>query len=357
MAITCDDDNSCTADSCDSATGCVFDPDPVEGNTCDDGNACTENDVCTTGVCGGDMITCDDGNTCTSQACDPALGCTFDEFIDGTPCVGDALGCTTDQCASGVCVSTLDEGSCLIDDTCFAAGVENPDNTCEVCDPAQATDAFSPKMDGEACGLDQCNAEGTAVVAGTCNMGACTPAGADMDIDCAPYVCTNGACLDSCVEDADCQDGFVCDDNNECTEPALECETDDDCDEGESCVNNVCVGDTCMNDDDCAGDLVCDDGVCTEPTTDECMTDEDCAEGEVCNDENQCVDDGTIPGDICTDDSDCGPDARCVDAVCVEGAIEGGGCGCAASNAGPTDDATWLILAGLGLIGWIRRRR
>ena len=76
----CDDANSCTTDSCTSATGvCVHTP-PVGGTKpCDDGNACTVSDVCSaTGVCvAGSAKSCVDSDACTSDACDPKTGCVF----------------------------------------------------------------------------------------------------------------------------------------------------------------------------------------------------------------------------------------------------------------------------------------
>src|SRR5262249_10457894 len=51
-AISCDDNNACTADSCDPASGCV--------NT--DASA-----------------DCDDGIDCTVDSCDPASGCLHDK--------------------------------------------------------------------------------------------------------------------------------------------------------------------------------------------------------------------------------------------------------------------------------------
>jgi hypothetical protein len=52
--IVCNDNNPCTVDSCDPASGCVF-----NNNTaaCDDGNPCTAGDVCASGACVGTPIT------------------------------------------------------------------------------------------------------------------------------------------------------------------------------------------------------------------------------------------------------------------------------------------------------------
>ena len=52
--ITCNDNNPCTNDSCDSVSGCVF---SNNTNACDDGNNCTAGDACSGGACTGTPIT------------------------------------------------------------------------------------------------------------------------------------------------------------------------------------------------------------------------------------------------------------------------------------------------------------
>jgi hypothetical protein len=69
----CDDNNPCTDDSCNPASGCVHDNNAAP---CDDGNACTSNDTCGGGMChSGGPTNCDDADCCTIDACDPATGC------------------------------------------------------------------------------------------------------------------------------------------------------------------------------------------------------------------------------------------------------------------------------------------
>ena len=71
-AITCEDANPCTADVCDSATGCVY---SFNEAPCDDGDACTVEDVCFEGGCTqGVAVSCDDGNECTAADCDVLQG-------------------------------------------------------------------------------------------------------------------------------------------------------------------------------------------------------------------------------------------------------------------------------------------
>src|SRR5262249_12156863 len=46
---------------------------------CDDGNACSVNDTCRNGTCaGGPPRDCNDQNACTVDSCDPATGCRHD---------------------------------------------------------------------------------------------------------------------------------------------------------------------------------------------------------------------------------------------------------------------------------------
>ena len=70
-AISCDDANFCSTDSCNPATGCVH-----ANNTasCNDGNACTTADTCSGGACiGGSAPNCDDGNVCTTDSCSAGM--------------------------------------------------------------------------------------------------------------------------------------------------------------------------------------------------------------------------------------------------------------------------------------------
>eukprot|EP00727_Mastigamoeba_balamuthi_P011950 m51a1_g7378 hypothetical protein (975) ;mRNA; f:88352-92158 len=63
-AISCDDHDFCTIDSCDPSSGCTHKPNP-----CDDGNPCTR-DFCnsTTQACNSTAL-CHDGKWCTDNVC------------------------------------------------------------------------------------------------------------------------------------------------------------------------------------------------------------------------------------------------------------------------------------------------
>jgi peptidoglycan/xylan/chitin deacetylase (PgdA/CDA1 family) len=107
----CADDNDCTADSCNEATGECEHVDP-----CDDGNGCTE-DLCVNGDCAYRWL-CDDGDPCTIDECVEG-NCVFTpkDCDDQDPCT---LGDYCDQ-ATGECVNTpkdCDDGDDCTDDSC-----------------------------------------------------------------------------------------------------------------------------------------------------------------------------------------------------------------------------------------------
>ena len=114
----CDDGDPCTAESCDKDSGtCLVIPQP---GTCADGDACTSGDSCGTtsggnwGCVPGPVIGCDDNNPCTADSCDPATGCVGLPIPATVSCYEGPVG--TDhigicvpgvfQCESGVLGST-----------------------------------------------------------------------------------------------------------------------------------------------------------------------------------------------------------------------------------------------------------
>lgn len=101
------------------------------------------------------------------------------------------------------------------------------------------------------------------------------------------------------------------------SDPEQECETNDDCEEGQICNDDgECVGFTISEeectpeteDEDCAADEICLFGVCQEG----CRTTSDCGDNQVCEAE-QCV---NIPNS-CEDDGDCPGSLKCKDNTCV----------------------------------------
>jgi hypothetical protein len=173
----CDDNNSCTADSCDEIAGCVHQP--IEG-TCDDGTDCTTGDQCVDGECEGEAV-CDDGNPCNGiedciEDTNP-LECvpgTPPDCNDGNVCTNDACtdpaGCVHTPVASGTC---SDGSLCTTGDTCVAGQCVGSPRSCD---------------DGNACnGFEECLP----------STGACMPG--------TPPFCDDGnSCADTCDPDQGC---------------------------------------------------------------------------------------------------------------------------------------------------------
>ncbi|HYC00528.1 MAG TPA: hypothetical protein VEC57_15450 [Candidatus Limnocylindrales bacterium] len=68
----CDDGNPCTDEFCAPTGKCLS---TYNEAACDDGNACTLNDRCDRGTCvGGPALDCRDDDLCTADLCDPASG-------------------------------------------------------------------------------------------------------------------------------------------------------------------------------------------------------------------------------------------------------------------------------------------
>lgn len=68
------DANPCTRDVCH--LGACAHPAVADGTGCDDSDACTMSDVCLEGTCaGGAALSCDDANECTEDSCDFKRGC------------------------------------------------------------------------------------------------------------------------------------------------------------------------------------------------------------------------------------------------------------------------------------------
>ena len=123
--LSCDDNNPCTDDACDAKAGCT---NVANTAPCDaDGDACTANDTCKDKACiAGDKKTCDDNEQCTDDSCDTKTGaCVFAKKSgscdDGNPCTttdtcGDAAGGGY-TCLAGPAKDCDDSLSCTVD-TC-----------------------------------------------------------------------------------------------------------------------------------------------------------------------------------------------------------------------------------------------
>jgi DNA-binding beta-propeller fold protein YncE len=123
-ASDCDDNNVCTTDTCNPATGCVH-----TNNTapCDDGDACTTNDTCAGGSCrGGPPPNCDDNNVCTTDSC-VANQCQHTMVPNCCTSASDCNDnntCTTDSCVANQCEHAA------VANCCTSASDCNDNNTC-----------------------------------------------------------------------------------------------------------------------------------------------------------------------------------------------------------------------------------
>lgn len=307
----CDDGNACTTDSCSSGLGCVnFD---ANGSTCDDGKPCngTQQDVCSAGTCTGPPCDCssdsdceDDGDLCngvpychpfnkkcenglpiicgatnnsdcTVNLCEPEFGVCVPQFVNaGAPC-SDGDPCThEDACAGGVCASSAlqcdDENPCTID----------------TCDLGTGGCSFQLDVDGECDDGDACTA------ADHCLAGKCV-----------------GLIATPCSDGSECTDD-LCDVDFGCFNVLNEaiCEDGDACTQQDQCINGNCIAGTqasCDDDNFCTIDA-CDTAFgCTHPPL-------NCSDGDLCNGVESCDPIlGCVPSDppICADSDPCTQDA------------------------------------------------
>jgi hypothetical protein len=130
MGAACDDGNSCTqTDRCTASTGgvCRGTTRPNR-STCDDGNPNTVGDMCTRGTCAGVDhcvgVTCTASDQCHVAACDHASGmCSSPAAPNGTTCDDGNASTVGDMCSAGICGGDVNEcltnnGGCSPSATC-----------------------------------------------------------------------------------------------------------------------------------------------------------------------------------------------------------------------------------------------
>ena len=306
VKVTCvDDNNPCTVEACDTASGCLSKP-QNEGQPCDNSDSCFEKNVCVKSLCSGKLIAAvDDGNPCTKDICvgklakpqishDPAP-------MDGSSC-SDGENCTVgDACTNGSCTAAplvCNDGNPCTQDQCDPNKCVAGTSVCGQC-------VYLAVKDGNACDDgDKCSSKDS------CKLGKCT--GIDL--------LTTGGCDDKnpCTND-NCQPGAGC--INVPVDPAktVFCDDADPCTEVDKCLAATCKGvpRDCKDTDPCTNDK-CDpkatdiklacvhelyDGPCDDG--DKCTGNDLCAGGTcsgvkvVCDDKNPC----TI--DICDTQKGC----------------------------------------------------
>ena len=285
------------------------------------------------------MTLCVDGMWCRGAQTDEPMRCAPPE-VDGFRCYAN------EQCASGFCNQSLDDGGgwglcdpggtsgdpCedeyrsdgVIQPTC-REGFHCEDGTCQPRRPngQPCSDAYSCEVgncheptgicgapDGEPCSWDgEC--AGNACVEQTCGLsdGQCfldsdcasgeICAGACQPPDCECSGCPVGQCMPSgnaqgCVDDFDCAFGECID--SVCKEPAVgdACEHTGDC-YPLQCVNGACAtkagpGQECGSIDSCQEPFLCIDGTCQimNLTCEPARAGQRCAWLRVCDDSSWC---------------------------------------------------------------------
>ena len=271
-AKLCNDGNACTLDSCNAVIGqCQSTAMPV-GMPCEDGTACTQGDVCQAGVCTGKAISCDDKNPCTGDSCAPLAGCQYVP-VDGAAC-DDGLACTTGEtCSGGGCknggILGCSDGNPCTKDSCSNLG------GCQHILGSGACDDGTACTQGESCKTGLC-AGGVSL---NCDdQNACTDDSCSQTAGCqhAPHV---GACNDGnpCTIGDFCQGGScvggaanTCDDGIGCTADSCDpstggCQHNGNaglCDDGIACTKDSCTPGGCAHDSiaNCCGGKNCGTG-------------------------------------------------------------------------------------------------
>ncbi|HYJ09810.1 MAG TPA: MYXO-CTERM sorting domain-containing protein, partial [Polyangiaceae bacterium] len=219
---------------------------------------------------------CSDGYYCQDGACSRKLA-------NGKACELSGV-CDSGYCVDGVCCDASCNGQC---EACNSPGSEG------VCGPVQGEPRGNrAKCDhaGEECGgaCDGVNAAsckyaatGTTCGETNCNNGlanssACNGQGecrANSEVECSPYVCgDDDTCLTRCEIDADCSQGYACDETAQRCLPAVtaaECSEDRQASVGQNGISTPCkpflcvpasgtCAVSCAATTDCAPEFVCE---------------------------------------------------------------------------------------------------
>ncbi|MBI5608256.1 MAG: hypothetical protein HY902_05195 [Deltaproteobacteria bacterium] len=348
--VACDDENPCTKDACNPSLGCVFSA--IGGVPCDDGNACSAGDLCNNGLCAaGSAVLCSDNQPCTDDSCDKATGC---QHLPNTAACDDGSACTAgDVCQAGACMAgapvACDDGNPCTDDACNpASGCSHAPNTL-------------PCTTGNACDSGACSA-GTCKPNGqkSCNDGnPCTTDICDASLGCVNKPVADGTTCakgDACVGDSLCKVGkcetgpkTVCDDGNLCTDDICDAKSGGcnyfpntaPCDDGNACT----VGDAC-------GVVTlqgakCIAGKSVVPAVD--CDDKNPCTSEVCDTAKGCQNLPAPAGTACNDGNVCTQGEVCASGKCQNGSLAG--CDdsnpCTADNCDPaTGKCSWSQVTG-----------
>jgi hypothetical protein len=240
VPLLCDDDDACTLDGCDAATGCTVGP-----ISCNDQDACTADSCDSVSGCEHSAVDCDDQDACTIDSCDLILGCAHIPVVcdDGNVCNGlETCDAVSGACNPGESLDCDDQDACTADRCSPALGCEHAAVSCDdgnLCtvDSCDVIDGCRHEPlacdDQNVCdGLESCNPE-----SGKCQPG--TP------LDCNDHdACT----LDTCDPANGCASApIACDDQDPCTvdscDSKLGCRVEPLCEPGYGCAEGEC---SCM---------------------------------------------------------------------------------------------------------------
>ncbi len=281
----CNDNNSCTTDSC-AASGCVR-TNVSDGTGCNDQNASTFFDACRAGVCVGQMPQCtsnaqcpdQDSNVCTggrvctnfecvatapltcpnpanacqAASCNALTGCGTSNLANGTTCNDGNAGTVSDICTNGSCAGTVAE--CTSNAGC-------PDLDTNLCNGGRLCSNFRCVAGPAASNGTTCNDGDPLTLGDVCSAGTCAGRHeCESDLDCPDTdanVCSGRPTCSSfrCVAGAP----LVCNATRVCADPVCDPSqgcgfawhaAGTSCDDGDAATQN----DVCVSDGVCAGEI------------------------------------------------------------------------------------------------------
>ena len=319
VAPNCDDGDPCTADACDAGEGCVFawvkngtvcgdarvciDGACLRGcgsdTQCNDADSCNGVETCVDWKCRqGTQLACDDGNACNgSETCNPARGCQAGTPLacdDRNPCNGAEVCSPQHGCQAGTPLRCDDGNACNGLETCDpAVGCRagsplrcddgNVCNGSETCEPGSGCRFGLPLScdDGNACTVDLCDANSGCVSVPVADG---TPCGGS-------NTCLRGVCSSTCLGDAECDDGDLCNGKEICLSSRCRAGTPLSCNDGNVCTADACDGRLgCVtaplpDGSACGSRQVCVQGICGAG----CAGNAECDDANLCTGTETCV--------------------------------------------------------------------
>ncbi len=304
----CSDQNPCTTDTCDTASGKCDHAPVADGPSA--GAMDTPKD-CRAPECVGGVLTQvpsnadvpDDSNPCTGDACDN--GTPKNINLDASTACGMNLYCD----GKGACVGCVNANQCQDPGTCEFATCENGQ--------CKNNNVPAGDEDGNDCDNgDICDGKGDCVECLTnsgCNGG---------------QICVNNDCTTSCSTGM--KDGSETD--VDCGGSCPDCAVGKMCGNNNDCTSNICTGNLCV------APPSCNDGIENGSETDvdcggSCAA--NCANGKMCGGNNDCVS-GICTGGLCA-----APAPTCTD-VTMNGAETDVDCG--GPTCGPCADTKKCVV-------------